>query len=140
MPNLLEPIALRPHRTPSRIARAPIGLLGVALLVLFGCGGEADWRSKVIADAEAQIRARLGDPSAQFARVQVTGDSRSGQTCGIVTAKPAASAGGGTGRFIVYIDKGAGPFIEPSVGISTIAQAQFDFQWAHDCVGEGYRA
>ena len=109
-------------------------------LLLFGCGGDADWQSKVIADAEAQIRAKLGDPAARFARVQVTGDRTSGQSCGFVTANPRASASGGSGRFIVYIDNAAGPFIEYSVGISTISQPQFEFQWEHDCLDEGYRA
>jgi hypothetical protein len=116
-------------------------LLGVSLLAVFGCGkGPApDWKPKVVADAEAQIRATLGDPAAQFSQVQVTGDSSSGQTCGYVTANPPAAAKGGTGRFIVYIDKGAGPFIEQAVGISTISQPQFEFQWEHDCLDEGYR-
>lgn len=85
------------------------------------------------------MRARLGDPAAQFSKVQVTGDSRSGQTCGFVTATPAAAVSGGTGRFIVYIDKAAGPFFEYSIGISSIPQAQFDFQWEHDCLNEGYK-
>lgn len=119
---------------------ARIVLLGLGLLALVGCGQKADWKPKVISDAEAQIRARLADPAAQFAQVQVTGNSNTGQTCGLVTAKPPASADGGTGRFIVYIDKSAGPFIEQSVGIATISQEQFEFQWEHDCVDEGYRA
>ena len=115
-------------------------LLGGSLLALFACGkSDLDWQARVMADAENQIRARLGDPAATFAQVQVTGNQSAGQTCGFVTAKPAASANGGTGRFIVYIDKAAGPFIENSVGISTISQEQFDFQWQHDCLDEGYK-
>ena len=125
----------------NRIPRARVRtvLLGVSLLALFACDDRSDWRPKVIADAETQIRARLVDPAAQFTGVQVTGDRTSGQACGFVTAKPPAAASGGTGRFIVYIDKGAGPFIEMSVGISTISQPQFEFQWEHDCLDEGYR-
>jgi hypothetical protein len=97
--------------------------------------------SQVIADAENKVRDRLGDPAAQFDRVQVTGDQYSGQACGYVTANPPAAASGGTGRFIVYIDGNPGyPAIEHSVGISTTSQAQFDFWWAHDCVGEGYKS
>jgi hypothetical protein len=125
---------------PMRLgACAGIVLLGAGLPALFACGDKPDWKPGVLADAEAQIRARLADPAAQFARVQVTGDQTSGQTCGFVTAHPPASASGGTGRFIVYIDKGAGPFIEQSVGISTISQPQFEFQWEHDCLDEGYK-
>ena len=122
---------------------ARIMLLGLSLLALSACGDEGDkpdWRLKVIADAEAEIRSRLGDPAARFTRVQVTGDQTTGQTCGYVTAKPPASVSGGTGRFIVYVSHDAGPFIEYSVGISTITQAQFDFQWLHDCLDEGYHA
>ena len=123
-----------------RLGVAGIGGL-LALAACDGSGGKdaSDWRAKAIADAEAQIRSRLNDPAARFVRVQLTGDQASGQTCGHVTARPPAGAGGGTGRFIVYIDKSAGPFIEYTVGISTIAQPQFEFQWEHDCVDEGYR-
>jgi hypothetical protein len=119
-------------------------VLAGCLVSLVACGKsspEPDWRLKVIADAENKIRTRLGDPAAEFSRVQVTGDQTSGQTCGYVTAKPRAAANGGTGRFIVYIDGGPGyPPIEYSVGISTVSQAQFDFWWDHDCVGEGYKS
>lgn len=116
-------------------------LLACGCLALVACDKEdPQWRAKVIADAENQIRARLGDPAAQFERVQVTGNQSTGQTCGFVTAQPAASAEGGTGRFIVYIDKTAGPFIEYSVGIATIPQERFDFAWEHDCIDEGYKA
>jgi hypothetical protein len=121
--------------------RARIVLLAGGLLALSACDQPPpDWRPKVIADAEDQMRARLGDPAAQFSKVQVTGDNATGQTCGFVTAKPPASVDGGTGRFIVYIDKGAGPFFERSIGIASISQAQFGFQWEHDCLDEGYHA
>jgi hypothetical protein len=120
---------------------ARIGLTACGCLALFACGkDDPDWRAKAVADAENQIRAKLGDPAAQFANVGVTGDRHTGQTCGFVTAKPAASADGGTGRFIVYIDKTAGPFIEYSVGISTVSQEQFDFAWQHDCLDQGYKS
>ena len=116
-------------------------LLTCACLALFACGkDDPNWRAKTIADAETQIRAKLGDPAARFARVQVTGNQSTGQTCGFVTAQPAASANGGTGRFIVYIDKTAGPLIEYAVGISTVPQARFDFAWQHDCLDEGYKS
>jgi hypothetical protein len=118
---------------------AKIVLLGSGLLTLFACD-QSDWRPKVIADAENQIRSILGDPDAKFTEVQVTGNETTGQTCGFVTAKPAASANGGTGRFIVYIDKGAGPYIEYAVGISTVSQEQFDFNWQYDCLNEGYKS
>jgi hypothetical protein len=113
--------------------RLGILLLCGSVLALCACD-EPDWRPKAIAAAEDQMRSRLGDPAARFARVQLTGDRSSGQTCGFVTAQPAASAGGGTGRFIVYIDNPTRPFIEYSVGIATISEAQFEFQWEHDCV------
>jgi len=117
-----------------------IALLIAAVSALAACEKDKpDWRQAVIADAEGQVRARLGDPGAEFSAVQVTGDSSSGQTCGIVHANPPAAAHGGSGRFIVYIDKAAGPFIELSVGIATISQPQFEFQWEHDCLDEGYR-
>src|SRR4051812_38685719 len=97
-------------------------LLSAGLLALVACDkDQPDWRPQAIADAEAQVRSRLGDPAAQFTKVQMTGDRTTGQTCGTVTAKPAASVGGGTGRFIVYIDNAAHPYIEYSVGIAIIS-------------------
>jgi hypothetical protein len=120
--------------------RVWILLLAGSLSALFACGRPVDWQPKVIADAEDQIRSRLADPAARFTQVQVTGNSTTGQTCGFVTGNPPAAASGGTGRFIVYIDKSAGPFVEQSVGISTISQPQFEFQWEHDCVDEGYKS
>jgi hypothetical protein len=122
-------------------AYARIVMLG-SLAALGGCdkGPAPDWRTKVIADAEAQVRTTLNDPAARFSQVQVTGNQNTGQTCGYVTANPPAAASGGTGRFIVYIDGSAGPYIEYSVGISTVSQEQFDFQWEHDCVDEGYKS
>jgi hypothetical protein len=121
---------------------ARIALLGGGLSALIACdkAPEPDWRIKVIADAEAKVRATLYDPAARFSQVQVTGDQSTGQTCGTVTANPPAAASGGTGRFIVYIDGNPPtPAIEYAVGISTVSQEQFDFWWEHDCLGEGYK-
>lgn len=112
--------------------------MGLACLALSACG-LLNWRARVTTDAEAQIRTELGDPSAQFSPVEVTGNSSTGQTCASVTVEPAGNAHRSTGRFIVYIDKTAGPFIEPSIGYFTVSQSQFDFAWQHDCVDEGYR-
>jgi hypothetical protein len=116
-----------------------IALLGGGLLALFACD-RPDWKPKVIADAEKQIRAVLRDPNAQFSQVQVTGNDTTGQACGYVTANPPAAAQGGTGRFIFYIDDEAHPFIEYAVGISTVSQEKFDFDWQADCVNEGYKS
>jgi hypothetical protein len=116
-----------------------ITLLCCACCALFACD-KPDWRPKVIADAENQIRGKLGDPKAQFTGVQVTGNDATGQTCGFVTANPPASASGGTGRFIVYIDRTAGPYIEYSVGIYTVSPEQFEYSWQYDCLTEGYKS
>ena len=96
-------------------------------------GPPADWRARQIASAEAKIRADVGDPAAQFAKVQLTGDDKTGQTCGEV--QPAHNA---ARRFIVYIDATAGPYVEAGGGHVAIAQDAFDSAWQNDCVAEGY--
>lgn len=75
----------------------------------------------------------VGDPAAQFAKVQVTGDDKTGQICGEV--QPAHNA---ARRFIVYIDATAGPYVEAGGGHVAIAQDAFDSVWRNDCVAEGY--
>ena len=105
---------------------------------LAACNGQ-DWRAQAIADAEDKVRSEMGDPSAQFSKFQVTGDSSTGQTCGVVLAK----TGGGRedfARFIVYIDGTAGPYIDKGMGAHPIAQEKFDFAWQNDCLNEGYNS
>src|SRR5437763_12832414 len=86
-----------------------------------------DWRSQQIAAAEVKIRADVGDPAAQFARVQVTGDDKTGQICGEV--RPGHN---GSRRFIVYIDATAGPYVEQGAGSVSIGQDAFDSAWQND--------
>ncbi len=118
-------------RTPTKIA----------LLLLCSCMtacGQQDWRASALADAEQKVRDDLSDPSAQFSRVQVTGDSSTGQTCGFVTAKPGGTASAQTTRFIVYIDNTAGPYIESNAGTHPVAN--FENAWQGDCLNEGYKS
>jgi len=114
------------------------------ILLLCGCAGLAscngqDWRARAIADAEDEVRSEMGDPSARFSKLQVTGDSSTGQTCGVVLAK----IGGGRedfARFIVYIDATAGPYLDKGMGAHPISQEKFDFAWLNDCLKEGYNS
>jgi hypothetical protein len=96
-------------------------------------GQPVDWRTQQIAAAEDKIRSGVGDPAAQFAKVQVTGDDKTGQICGEV--QPAHNT---SRRFIVYIDATAGPYVEGGAGGAPIGQDGFDFAWQNDCLAEGY--
>ena len=112
------------------------------LFLLCGCVGLTacsgrDWRANAIADAENLMRSEVNDPSAQFSKLQVTGDSSGGQTCGVVIAK--AGRRQVFARFIVYID-GAGPYLDKSMGAHPISQEKFDFAWENDCLKEGYNS
>jgi hypothetical protein len=82
------------------------------------------------------MRSLVNDQAATFSHVDLTGDSATGQTCGIVTSKIGIFTK--EARFIVYID-GAGPYVEPGLGLS-MSQADFDWARKNDCVNEGYRA
>lgn len=112
----------------------------ILVLILLGGCQRVDWRAQAIAKAEAQIRVEVSDPKARFSHVQLTGDSATGQTCGVVTARAGPEAPEKSGRFIVYIDATAGPFIEAGMGNSFLSQEDFDRAWQGDCVREGYRA
>ena len=119
-------------------AGAKFILLLCGCSALVACNGQ-DWRAEAIADAEDKVRSEMDDPSAQFSKLQVTGDSSTGQTCGVVLAK----IGGGRedfARFIVYIDETAGPYIDKSMGAHPISQEKFDFAWQNDCLKEGYNS
>ena len=105
-------------------------------LLLAACQQEPDWRAKAMEEAEATVRSEIGDPAARFSQVQVTGDGAHGQTCGMVSATDAGGAYTDA-RFIVYIDKGGGPWIDAH-GRAPISSDQFNFQWNADCVGEGW--
>lgn len=127
-----------------RRGAAPSGLVGfIGLLLGVGLAlaacTPADWRPSAIAGAQAKIRQDLADPVARFSRIQVTGDAVTGQTCGYVTAKAGQDAGDLTGRFIVYIDATAGPYVEGGRGKADLSQEDFDRAWQADCVAEGYR-
>jgi len=105
-------------------------------LAIAGCqpvGQPGDWRSQQIASAEAKIRTDVGDPAAEFAKVQVTGDDKTGQICGEV--QPAHNA---SSRFIVYIDGTAGPWVDQGAGRVPIGRDAFESAWQNDCVAEGY--
>ncbi|HEY4029309.1 MAG TPA: hypothetical protein VGM25_03115 [Caulobacteraceae bacterium] len=96
-------------------------------------GPPLDWRVQQTEAAEAKIRAEVGDPGAQFAKVQVTGDDKTGQICGEV--QPAHN---GARRFVVYIDGTAGPWVEQGAGHTPVSQDRFDQAWQNDCLNEGY--
>ncbi|HXV01508.1 MAG TPA: hypothetical protein VG166_13520 [Caulobacteraceae bacterium] len=122
-------IALRTDRLGAMTVLAALGLISC---------GKQDWRTQTIANAETQMRSEVGDPAAQFSRVQVTGDDKTGQTCGYILVSPRSGASGQTDRFIVYIDQSAGPFVEGDRGQHPMAQQAFDQAWQGDCVSEGY--
>jgi hypothetical protein len=116
------------------LTRISIGLLCLGAVAC----SQQDWRAQAIADAEQKVRDDVGDQSAQFSRVQVTGDSSTGQTCGFVTAKPGGNASAQTTRFIVYIDNTAGPYVESNIGTHPVAN--FENAWQGDCLSEGYKS
>ncbi|MER9843531.1 hypothetical protein NKJ59_20090 [Mesorhizobium australicum] len=99
--------------------------------LLSACSGSGDWRADAIAGAEGKMRGLISDASATF------GDSSTGQTCGVITAKVGAFTK--EARFIVYIDNTAGPFVEPGMGQS-MSRADFDWAWRNDCLNEGYKS
>lgn len=105
--------------------------------LLSACSGSGDWRADAIAGAEGKMRGLISDASATFSHVQLTGDSSTGQTCGVITAKVGAFTK--EARFIVYIDNTAGPFVEPGMGQS-MSRADFDWAWWNDCLNEGYKS
>ncbi|HEX7886987.1 MAG TPA: hypothetical protein VF474_13505 [Phenylobacterium sp.] len=107
-------------------------LLLCGLLAMTACEAP-DWRAQQIARAVEKIRSEVGEPSAQFSKLQLTGDQNTGQTCGVVQEAHNAPA-----RFIVYIDGTAGPYIEGGGGAEYLNQDRFDFVWQNDCVAEGY--
>ncbi|MBZ9867992.1 hypothetical protein LB515_21675 [Mesorhizobium sp. CA15] len=114
----------------------PIPSLLLACAFLSACSGSAgDWRGDAIVSAEARMRSLTNDPAASFSHVDLTGDSASGQTCGVIASKVGIFTK--EARFIVYID-GAGPYVEPGLG-SSMSQADFDWAWKNDCVNEGYK-
>ena len=104
-----------------------------ALLGLAACNS-GDWRPGEIAKAEEKMRDEVGDQSAEFLHVQITGDESTGQICGEVKAKPGTRA-----RFIVYIDGTDGPFVEHEMGRLHVAADRFNLAWRYDCVREGYK-
>ena len=84
------------------------------------------------------MRADVSDPQARFLRVQMTGDDRTGQACGVVALGSPTSATGRSARFIVYIDGSAGPFVDNELGKTALDQSFFDAAWQADCIREGY--
>ena len=116
--------------------RAKIVLLLSGCIGLTGCGG--DWRAEAIADAESKVRSEVDDPIAQFSKLQVTGDSSTGQTCGVVIVKTGGHEE--LARFIVYIDGTAGPYLDKTMGTHPMSQEKFDTAWQNDCLNEGYNS
>ena len=82
--------------------------------------------------AEARVRDGLGDLGAQFDSEQLTGDDKTGQTCGRLRTTQGQSV-----RFIVYLDV-AEPYLEGGLGRKALTKDQFDYAWTNDCLGEGY--
>jgi hypothetical protein len=113
------------------------------LLLLIGASGcqNADWQAQAVKDAEDLVRQQMNDPSAQFYRVQFTGDNRSGQTCGYFQAKTAEGGAVDT-RFIVFIDGGGGqnPFIDDPSAPYPTNKDDFELNWRTQCVELGYSA
>ena len=108
-------------------------------LFLAACNGQ-NWRAQAIASAEEKMRTEVNFPAAEFSKVQVTGNSATGQTCGYVTVKSGHAQLNRTARFIVYIDGTAGPYIEGDLGMHPVSQQRFDFAWQYDCLKEGYKS
>ena len=112
----------------------------LALLPLAGLAAcQGNWRAKAVDDAEAIVRKEVGVPTLQFARVQVTGDSRTGQTCGHFQ-RPNALGGTDGVRFIVFIDGGGGqnPFIDEPSARFPRNKSLFGLNWNDQCVKLGY--
>ena len=86
------------------------------------------------------MRGEVNDQAAQFWRVQVTGDDKTGQTCGFVTKRNGSGVPGGTEQFIVYIDQTAGPFVEGNLGKQAMSEEAFSNAWQNDCLNEGYNS
>jgi len=115
----------------------PIPNLLVLCALLSACSGSSgDWRADAIASAEAKMRGLINSPEVTFSHVDLTGNSATGQTCGVIISKVGIFTK--EARFIVYIDNTAGPFVEPGLG-SSMSQADFDWAWKNDCVNEGYK-
>ena len=124
-----------------RAIAAGVGLLLLCTgLGVTACGQAADWRPQAIAKAQDQMRQEVGDPSAQFTRVQLTGDDKTGQTCGFISAKFSRDGLNHIARFIVYIDQTAGPFVDGGLGRQVLSSEDFERAWQGDCVKEGYTA
>ena len=109
----------------------------LSLIGLAGCGG--DWRAKAVDDAETLVRQQRNDPSLQFAHVQVTGNSRTGQTCGYYK-KPNASDGNTGTRSIVFIDGAGGqnPYIHDPSAPYPENKDDFTLNWRTQCLDLGY--
>ncbi|HZV09926.1 MAG TPA: hypothetical protein VFF94_09210 [Novosphingobium sp.] len=111
----------------------------LAALPLLACQPATDWRQAAALDGEQQIRADIEDPAASFSQVQVVGDASTGQICGKVLGRSVSAGFGTPARFIVYIDRTAGPWIEEQHGHSIVTGQRFEFAWQHDCIDEGWR-
>jgi hypothetical protein len=110
----------------------------IAFVVLAGC--DSDWRGRAIGQAEDLVRDQLKDPALTFSRVQFTGDSRSGQTCGYALVRP---PGGGEvpTRFIAFIDGAGGqnPFIDSPSAPYPANKDDFAPNWRTQCLDLGYK-
>jgi hypothetical protein len=116
-----------------------LGEGAVFIALLLSACGQADWKPGVVADAEKRMKDEIVDPSAQFSRIQITGDDRTGQTCGYVYGRFTADGLTHMARFIVYIDTPM-PYVEGGLGRQTLSQDDFERDWQSDCVNEGYKS
>jgi hypothetical protein len=112
-------------------------LIALSLIGLSGC--HLDWRKQALEDAEETVRQQVKSPVLHFSRVQVTGDERSGQTCGYFEI-PTADGGEVAKRFIVFIDGGGGqnPFIDDPSAPYPTNKEDFSLNWHTQCVDLGY--
>ena len=111
-----------------------------ALMSLSSCGSPTptvDWRAAATQAATDAIGSDLGNIDPKYFDVRFVGDDKSGQTCGKVMGK-GVSVMGLPARFIVYIDKTAGPYVEGQRGLHTVDDERFDYLWQMDCVNEGW--
>jgi len=112
-------------------------LVLISLIGLAGCGSH--WREKAIHDGEALVRQQLHDPSLQFAHVQVTGNSHSGQACGYAQ-RPNVLGGKDGIRFIFFVDGNGGQnaYIDDASAPYPRYKEDFELNWHTQCLNLGY--
>jgi hypothetical protein len=111
----------------------------LCIVVLTGC--VADWRAAAQEQAKDVLWRATNDRSLQFSRVQVTGDQKSGQTCGYYE-RTNEFGGKDTARFIVFIDgaDGQNPYSDSPSAPYPENKSDFDLSWRTQCLDLGYAA